>query len=435
MCKISSNGYNTGVTVISNLFLDNFMPDSNEQDLKVYLYILRYANVPSAEISLKQIANTLDLTANKVKKSLKHWMSEGILEFTLDKSGEIDNIKLNDINALFVDREAWACPDNNYYNYGTEETSDESAKEINQDNQESINLTNFMAKDDLTVSDFRAKTDLAVLETSGEDISSSEPESVSGFVLPALTSEELFSIAETDTRYQKLFNVVEKLMSPKNLSLDDTNTLASIINGTNFDDELIIYLYDYCCNIVKKTSPAYISSVATDWASKNVTTVSDAKFLDQYHNGFLKSCRNELGISGGWGSSQIETIDSWIFNYGIDQRVVIEACKDAKAYAPDGAYKCLLKIIDSLHSNQVHTLDEYNEYQKKRKADNRLKYDKSGKAPSKQGNAYNQFNDFEQRKVSKEEAEKLEYQLINKNYAKGSFAALKASLKAVPDEG
>jgi hypothetical protein len=49
-------------------------------------------------------------------------------------------------------------------------------------------------------------------------------------------------------------------------------------------------------------------------------------------------------------------------------------------------------------------------------------------SPKKKNSSYNQFNDFEQREFSKEEAEKLEYRLINKNYAKGSFADLKASL-------
>ena len=68
-------------TVVSNLFIDEYMKDANDAQLKVYFYLLRMLNAEQA-ISVSGIADKFNHTEKDVIRALKYWEGEKILSLT-----------------------------------------------------------------------------------------------------------------------------------------------------------------------------------------------------------------------------------------------------------------------------------------------------------------------------------------------------------------
>ena len=66
-------------TVVSNLFIDEYMKDANDAQLKVYFYLLRMLNADQA-ISVSGIADKFNHTEKDVIRALKYWENTHIVE-------------------------------------------------------------------------------------------------------------------------------------------------------------------------------------------------------------------------------------------------------------------------------------------------------------------------------------------------------------------
>ena len=58
-------------TVVSNLFIDEYMKDANDAQLKVYLYLLRMMNAKQAT-SVSDIADKFNHTEKDIIRALKY---------------------------------------------------------------------------------------------------------------------------------------------------------------------------------------------------------------------------------------------------------------------------------------------------------------------------------------------------------------------------
>ena len=77
------------VTLISNLFLDKYMPRANGEYVKVYLYILRCSTMSDVILSVDSIASSLELTEADVTRALKYWDQTGILGIEFNNRGAL----------------------------------------------------------------------------------------------------------------------------------------------------------------------------------------------------------------------------------------------------------------------------------------------------------------------------------------------------------
>ena len=61
-----------GITVLSNIFIDQYMKDANDAQIKIYLYLLRMvgANLPT---DIAEIADKFNHTEKDVIRSLSYW--------------------------------------------------------------------------------------------------------------------------------------------------------------------------------------------------------------------------------------------------------------------------------------------------------------------------------------------------------------------------
>ena len=64
------------VTILSNRFIDNFMPRANGEFVKVYIYLLRAVSSSPSSFSLEHMADRLFCTERDISRALKYWEGE-----------------------------------------------------------------------------------------------------------------------------------------------------------------------------------------------------------------------------------------------------------------------------------------------------------------------------------------------------------------------
>ena len=76
------------VTLLSNIFIDDYMPEANGEFVKVYIYLLRALSTTPVSFSLEEMADHLLCTERDILRALKYWARQELLalDFTDDKS-------------------------------------------------------------------------------------------------------------------------------------------------------------------------------------------------------------------------------------------------------------------------------------------------------------------------------------------------------------
>ena len=82
------------VTILSNRFIDNFMPRANGEFVKVYIYLLRAVSSSPSSFSLEHMADRLFCTERDIFRALKYWEGEKILSLTYTTDRQLSGITL-----------------------------------------------------------------------------------------------------------------------------------------------------------------------------------------------------------------------------------------------------------------------------------------------------------------------------------------------------
>ena len=99
--KLYAEDYDPGVTLISNVFIDYFLKDANDAQLKVYLYLVRHMS-NHKPFELSKLADNYNYTETDIIRSLKFWEQRGILSLEFDASGSLAGIELHNIDEDMV---------------------------------------------------------------------------------------------------------------------------------------------------------------------------------------------------------------------------------------------------------------------------------------------------------------------------------------------
>ena len=92
-------------TIVSNRFIDEYMADANDAQLKIYLFILRMMNAGRA-FSISEIADTFNHTEKDVMRALKYWEKCRVFSLEYDSDRNLSGIHLLALEA----REAAEAP-------------------------------------------------------------------------------------------------------------------------------------------------------------------------------------------------------------------------------------------------------------------------------------------------------------------------------------
>ena len=84
--------HDTDSTAVSNLFIDEYMKDANDAQLKVYFYLLRMMSARQAT-SVPDIADRFNHTEKDVIRALKYWQKRNLLDLDYDEEKNLVGIQ------------------------------------------------------------------------------------------------------------------------------------------------------------------------------------------------------------------------------------------------------------------------------------------------------------------------------------------------------
>ena len=90
--KIYQDNY-ADFTVVSNRFIDEYMEDANDAQLKIYLYLMRMLGADQAT-GISDIADRFNYTEKDVMRALRYWEKKGILQLDYDPSKTLTGVRM-----------------------------------------------------------------------------------------------------------------------------------------------------------------------------------------------------------------------------------------------------------------------------------------------------------------------------------------------------
>lgn len=285
-----------GMTGVSNLFLDYYMPGANGEYVKIYLYLLRALSNPPDELSVAGLADALECTEGDILRALKYWEKQGILSLECDASNTLQGIYL--------------CP------------------------------VPKPPSSDAKIPDEQAKDAPQNTGVSKKSYSRNELERFS-----------------KQAEVQQLMFACEQYMK-KPLSGSEVETIFYFYDQLHFSADLIDYLVEYC--VCKGSrSIHYIKTVALAWAEAGITTVAQAKERTTTYRRNTFAIMKAFGINDrNPVESEMAYIEKWLGSYGFTLDLVLEACKRTMERHHKPIFEYADKILQKWADKKVHTIED-----------------------------------------------------------------------------
>ena len=340
------------ITIISNRFIDEFMSEANDAQIKIYLYLLRCmgSNIP---ISVSDIADNFNYTEKDVLRALKYWDKKKVVSLSFNSNNSLSCIQLMDLNVKKIEEKPVV----------KEEASYDPGE--------------FEAKDTVKVVDFSEK--------------------------PNYTVEQLMEFKENPDISQVLF--VTEAYLERSLRPGEITSIIFMYDEYGFSADLIEYLIEYCISN-KKKNIKYIEAVAKTWADTGITTVEEAMARTSNAPKEVYQVFSAFGIRGRDPiEPEISYVYKWMHAYGFTMDIIFEACNRTIMKTHSASFEYADTILLNWSNEGVRTLEDIEKLDAKH---SKKVYDKGSKAAGNKSNKGQdtKFNSFSQRKYDYDELER-----------------------------
>ena len=371
------------VTILSNIFIDQYMPGAGGEFVKVYIYLLRLLADPSASVCLPLLADRLNCTEGDISRALKYWSNEGLLILETDPSGELTGITLTE-----------PSPDTQM-----ELTATVSVPQSALAATAPISQTVSAAT--VSVPQSALATTAPISQTvSAATVSTPQPDTAPSRSASALTPARIKELKENEDVAQLIY-ICEQYLG-KTLTPTDTRKILFFYDELKMSVDLIDFLIQYCVGRGHK-SMRYIETVAMAWSKEGITTVEMAKDSTSRYGRDYFTILKAMGIANrNPVDSEIVMMDTWLKDYGFSMDMIQEACSRTIMQTGQPSFQYAHKILTgwfkkgALTPEAVHALDVQHQ---KRSQDNSRGRSQTPKSP-------NRFNNFQQRNYDFKELEK-----------------------------
>lgn len=278
-------------TSVSNYFIDEFMADANDAQLKIYLFLIRMmsANLPT---SVTDIADKFNYTEKDVLRALMYWESRQLLALEYDAAHNLSGIQVLSL-------------DNPY--------------EFQQTAPRITPVLSFIRPASMQTG-FRTLT----TNTSAAPISAPvQQEMPTEIQKPEYTMDDLKNFKSNEEVQQLLF-VTEQYIG-KQLTRTDMETILFLYDGLGFSADLIDYLVQHCVERGKKDF-RYMEKVALAWADQGITTPKQAQLANKSYDKNVYTIMKSLGKNFNPAPKEMEYINKWTKDYGFMLDIIQEAC-------------------------------------------------------------------------------------------------------------
>ena len=337
-------------TAVSNLFIDEFMKDANDAQLKVYLYLLRMM-VAQQATSVSDIADKFNHTEKDVIRALKYWEKHQLLDLDFDDNKVLVGIHMRDLD--------------------------------NPENRRRPAVSTFVPVP-------AAPTPIPEKVPTGTMMAfpTVEPEDVSPYEKPSYSADQLKEFKNRQDTAQLLFIAESYIGKP--LTPSEIKTILYFTDVLHFSDDLIDYLLQYCVDRGKKDFK-YIEKVAVNWAEEGITTPKQAQKAATKYDKNVYAIMNELGKSGSPTTKEMEYINRWIKDYGFSPDIIIEACQRTVLATDRHRFEYAEGILSSWKNQDVREKSDIH------KIDDLYKqHRKTSATPERSRQTSNRFNQFAQ---------------------------------------
>lgn len=284
------------VTVVSNLFIDEYMKDANDAQLKIYLYLLRIMNA-GLSTSVSDIADQFNHTEKDVIRALKYWEKNHLLALEYDDAKTLSGIQLLNVSKRAGGDVVPLAP----------------------------------------VVQLPSKSEAAVEKRE--------------FSKPSYSLDQLREFKNNEETAQILFVAEQYIGKP--LSPSEIKTILFFTDRLNFSEDLIDYLIQYCVDKGKKDF-RYIEKVAISWAEEGISTPKQAaKFAVKYDK-TVYDIMKALGKSGTPTKMEADFAIKWTDKYGFTKDIILEACNRTVMATDKHRFEYADSILTSWHQKQVH---------------------------------------------------------------------------------
>ena len=379
------------VTILSNRFIDNFMPRANGEFVKVYIYLLRAVSSSPSSFSLEHMADRLFCTERDIFRALKYWEGEKILSLTYTTDRQLSGITLLEPFADAGHMESSASSENIFSTAGTSSSpvSAQMAAGISQP----VALTGSAPKN-------------VSLRSSNSAVSggTSSELSTSADYIRSLTPDHISELKQNEEVSQLLY-IAEQYLA-KTLTPTEMQKIFFFYDELHMSADLIEYLVEYCVSRGRK-SMRYIETVALAWTRDGVTTVEMARDASSRFSKDYYTILKAMGISGrNPVENEISYIDTWRKTYGFDLELIQEACSRTVLSTGQPSFQYADKILSGWKKKNVHTLEDVRLLDAEHKKRQLEKAVSRKKQPATQSQSNNRFNNFHQRDYDFTEYEK-----------------------------
>lgn len=251
-------------TSVPNLFIDEYMKDANDAQLKIYLYLIRMMN-DNLPTSISDIADKFNYTEKDVERALAYWESKQLLSLNYDAAHNLSGIEVLPL--------------------------ENAAKTVR-----TTPVLSFVKP---------AKTE-------------AEPATAIASAAP------LAKCIEPNEDIEQITAIAEQYVG-RPLTKSDADKLLFIYDELGFSVELIDYLVQHCVERGKKDF-RYMQKVAVSWHEQGITSPGEAQDVSRRHDKVVYTIMKSLGKNSSPATKELDYIDKWTKDYGFLLDVIQEAC-------------------------------------------------------------------------------------------------------------
>ena len=362
------NSSETEVTVLSNRFIDNFMPRANGEFVKVYIYLLRVVSAAPSSFNLEDMADRLLCTDRDISRALKYWEAEKLISLTYTADQQLSGITL---------------------------------LEPGDAGQLESSVSSEGAFSGGTASAFASAVDTDSVSVASGSAASAQ---TNANTTSRLTPDRIKELKQNEEISQLLY-ITEQYLS-KTLTPTEIQKILYFYDELKMSADLIEYLVEYCVSRGRK-SMRYIETVALAWFRDGVTTVEMAREASSRFSRDYYTILKAMGISGrNPVENEISYIDTWRKTYGFDLELIQEACSRTVLTTGQPSFQYADKILSGWKKKNVHTLEDIRLLDAEHKKRQLEKSVSRKKQPQTQPQNSNRFNNFHQRDYDFAEYEK-----------------------------
>lgn len=296
--QLHCNNMMHSVTMVSNNFIDEYLPNANGEFVKVYLYLLRCMHSAEYSSTLSAIADRLNHTETDVKRALIYWEKLGFVKLGYNQQQALTSISLT-------------TPDHTIPSQTTSFQTDSSIESVQKlTTQQDNSVLNKKAEKLHSQAELQAE-----LQTERRSIPKT---------MPNYSAKDLEKFIEKEDIQEIFFAAENYIQHP--LSETETNTLLFWYDALHFSSDLIEYLIGYCIDRGAK-SLKYMDTIARAWAEIDIHTLEAAKEYSKLNSEANTTVKKAFGIAGrNLVPLETDMIRSWLQEHHFSLDLIKEAC-------------------------------------------------------------------------------------------------------------